>query len=191
MLIQVLAVLSAAAAGGMRIGIPLLVIGLIHIDKLWYDTPFLSGLKPEVVVGILTSWSLFELFATKRFIGLRIVQIIQLIFSPLAGSAMAIAVAKLIQAKFFPLWLIGVVGGVLALLLKSVQVGWFFRLRGIPMAFIFLEDILSFGLVLFAVKAPEHGGLIAMLLIWLALRSSNEWRRWYLNSKKVSLPIDS
>ena len=64
----------------------------------------------------------------------------------------------------------------------TVQVGWFFRLGRMPLALIIAEDILSGILVLFALKAPENGGLIAMLLLWLALRSSTEWRSWHNNS---------
>jgi hypothetical protein len=30
-------------------------------------------------------------------------------------------------------------------------------------------------------EAPEQGGLIAMLLLWLAIRSSSAWRNWHLN----------
>jgi hypothetical protein len=184
MLIQVLAILSAAAAGGMRIAIPLLLIGLVHIDKLWSDIPILSLIQPQIVVGILTSWSLLELFGTKQFMSLRILQIIQLVFSPLAGGLLAVGVTKLLKAELSPLWLIGIVGGALALVLKFVQVGWFFRLKGIPMAFIFIQDLLAVVLVLFALKAPENGGLIAMLLLWIALRSSTQWRRWYLQKEK-------
>lgn len=183
MLISILAILSASAASAMRIGMPLLIIGLTNIDKLWYDFPILASINPQIVVAILTSWSLFELLATKRLIGLRITQMTQLVFSPVAGAIMSIGVAKLTKAEFFPLWLIGLSGGLFALVIKLVQVGWFFRLKGIPMVFILIEDILSVFLVLFALKAPENGGLIAMLLLWLALRSSTEWRRWYLQKQ--------
>lgn len=176
-IIQVLAILSASAAGGMRIGLPLLIIGLVRIDELWSNIPLLSSLNPQLIIGILTSWSLFELFGTKKLIGLRIVQIVQLIFSPLAGGLMAIGVSRLIEVEITPLWLLGLIGGLLALVLKLVQVGWFFRLGKIPMGFIFLEDFLSAVLVIFALNAPENGGLIAFILLWIALRSSTEWKR--------------
>lgn len=74
-IIQVLAILSASAAGGMRIGLPLLIIGMVRIDQLWSNIPFLSSLNPQLIIGILTSWSLFELLGTKKLIGLRIIQI--------------------------------------------------------------------------------------------------------------------
>ncbi len=185
MLIQILAILSASAASGMRIAIPLLVIGLIHSDKLWSDIPILSSIQPQIVVGVLASWSLFELFGSKNFMGLRLLQLIQLVLSPFVGGLMAVGVANLTQVEFVPMWLVAIIGGLVALVLKLVQVGWFFRLGNIPITFIFVEDILSVFLVLFALKAPENGGLIAMLLLWIALRTSTEWRRWYLEKKKT------
>ncbi|MBR8827056.1 MAG: DUF4126 domain-containing protein [Gomphosphaeria aponina SAG 52.96 = DSM 107014] len=183
MLIGLLAALSASAAGGMRIGIPLLVIGLLRTQQLWSDLPLLAYIQPQLLIGVLTSWSLFELLGSKRLLGQRIIQLIQLFFSPIVGGIMGIAVVKMTHIPI-PLWLIGIVGGILALVLKLVHVGWFFRLRGIPIWVVLLEDFLCTFLVLFAFKAPENGGLIAMLLLWLAIRSSTEWRRWYLEKKR-------
>jgi hypothetical protein len=180
MLIGLLAVLSASAAAGMRIGLPLLVIALFYSDKFWSNIPWVSQIHPQVLLAILMSWSLFELFGSKKLLGQRVLQLVQLIFSPLVGALMAIIVTNILQLNFQPLWVIGVVGGVLAFVLKLVQVGWFFRLRGIPIWIVVLEDFLCIFLVLFAFKAPQQGGLIAMLLLWLAIRSSSEWRRWYL-----------
>lgn len=175
-LLQILAILSASAAGGMRIGLPLLIIGIARLDQLWSNIPFLSNINPQIIVGVLTSWTLFELFGTKKLIGLRIVQIVQLLFSPFVGAFMAIAVSALIEVQITPLWLLGLTGGLLALVLKLVLVGWFFRWGKMPIIIIFLEDFLSAILVIFALEAPENGGLIAMILLWLALRSSNEWK---------------
>jgi len=175
-LLQILAILSASAAGGLRIALPLLIIGIARLDQLWTNIPFLSHINPQIIVGVLTSWTLFELFGTKKLLGLRIVQIIQLIFSPFVGAFMAIGMAALIEVQITPLWLLGLTGGLLALVLKLVLVGWFFRWGKMPIILIFLEDLLSGILVIFALKAPENGGLIAMILLWLALRSSNEWK---------------
>lgn len=180
MIIGLLAALSASAAAGMRIALPLLVIGLLHSD-LWEQVPLLSRVHPRVLLAILISWSLFELLGSKKLLGQRILQIIQLLLSPFVGALMSISVAKILQLDFNPLWLLGVVGGVLAFVLKIVQVGWFFRLRGIPIWFVCLEDLLCVFLVLFAFKAPENGGLIALLLLWIAIRSSKAWRDWYKN----------
>ncbi|NJL01085.1 MAG: DUF4126 domain-containing protein [Spirulinaceae cyanobacterium SM2_1_0] len=179
MLVALLAVLSASAAAGMRIALPLLAIGLLQSDRLWNDIPLLAAIPPRVVLGVLTSWSLFELFGSKQLLGQRTLQILQLTLSPLVGALMAIATLKIIHVEFEPIWLIAVVGGLLALVLALVQVGWFFRQRGLPLWVALGEDVLCIFLVFFAFNAPQQGGLIAMLLLWLAARSSNAWYRWY------------
>lgn len=89
---------------------------------------------------------------------------------------MAVGVARLLEVQITPLWFLGLIGGLFAFVLKLVQVGWFFRLGKIPIIFIFIEDFLSAILVIFALDAPENGGLIAMLLLWIAIRSSTEWK---------------
>ncbi len=178
-MIQILAILSASAASGMRIGLPLMMIGLAYGTQLWSGFPLLSALKPQVIVGILTSLALFELWGTKKLISLRVIQLMQLFLSPVIGAIMAIGVARLINLEFTPMWIIGITGGGFAFLLKVVQVGWFFRLGKMPIGFILAEDILSIILVIFALKAPENGGLIAMMLLWLALRSATAWKSWH------------
>ncbi|MDB9496813.1 DUF4126 domain-containing protein [Spirulina major CS-329] len=179
-LIGVLAALSASAAAGMRIALPLLLIGLLRGD-LWDNVPILALVHPQVVVGVLTSWSLFELLGSKKLLGQRVNQLVQLWFSPVVGAVMAIAALQLTPIEIQPLWPIAIVGGLLAFVLKLVQVGWFFRLRGLPLWVILLEDALCVFLVFFAFNAPQQGGLIAMLLLWLSVRSSGEWYRWYKN----------
>lgn len=180
-MIEVLAALSASAAGGMRIALPLLLIGLLRED-LWFRVPYLSHVSPQLVIGILVSWSLFELFASKKLLGQRILQIVQLVFSPLVGAIMGMAIAEATEVPE-PLFvnLIGIVGGLLALVLQLVQAGWFYRLRGLPVWVILIQDALCISLVLFALDAPQQGGLIALLLLWLAIRSSKEWYRWYVS----------
>ncbi|MEG4505461.1 DUF4126 domain-containing protein [Microcoleus sp. F6_B4] len=183
-MVGLLAALSGSAAGGMRIALPLLLIGLLRIDKLWSEIPLLSGVPPQVAIAILVSWSLLELFASKTFVGQRVLQIVQIIFSPIVGAIMGIAIARVSSieetiAHPWMLWIIGIVGGLLALVLQLVQAGWFYRLRGLPIWVIFLQDVLCISLVLFAFDAPRQGGLVAMMLLWLAIRSSKEWYRWY------------
>lgn len=185
MIIGILAILSASAAAGMRIALPLLIIGLLRSD-LWSQVPLLSAIPPQVLIGVLTSWSLFELFGSKNLLGQRILQIIQLVFSPLVGSLLAISVIKIANLEMSPIWLIGVIGGVLAFVLKLVQVGWFFRLRGLPIWVVCIEDIICILLVLFAFDAPENGGLIALMLLWIAIRSSTAWRKWHRQSSSIS-----
>ncbi len=178
-MIELLAVLSASAAAGMRIALPLLVIGLLYGEDLWSKVPLFSHVSPPLLMGVLVAWSLGELIFSKDRLGRRFVQLVQLVFSPFVGAIMGIAVA---QATGIPQWLVGLlglIGGLLALVLQLVQLGWLFRLRNIPLWVIFLQDALCVLLVLFALDAPSQGGLIALVLLWLAIRSSKEWHRWY------------
>ena len=186
MLALILAVLSVSAAVGMRIALPLLVISLSYTQKqeLWSEVPILNHIDPRVILAVSISWSILELIFSKKLLGQRSLQIVQLLFSPIVGSLVAIAVTHLAQADFTPIWLIGVIGAVVALVVTLVKVGWFFRLRGIPIWLTIIEDVLCVCLIFFAFNAPKEGGIIALLLIWLALRSSNTWREWYLKGKQ-------
>ncbi|WP_373541620.1 DUF4126 domain-containing protein [Chamaesiphon sp.] len=178
-MIGILAVLSVSAAAGMRIALPLLVIGLIQGDS-WQQVPLLNRIQPQVLIAVLTAWTLLELVVSKQLWGQRLLQSVELIFSPLVGAVMAMAVARILRLEPTQLvWILGAVGGLLALVLQLVKVGWFYRLQGLPTWAVLLEDILCVLLVLFAFRAPNSGGLIAMLLLWLAIRSSQSWYRWY------------
>lgn len=184
-MIPLLAALSASAAGGLRIALPLLLIGLLNADELWSQVPLLSRISPQVAIGVLVSWSLFELFASKQPWGQRLLQNVQLVFSPFVGAIMGMAIAAASfrddsDAPTFIVALIGVVGGLLALVLQLVQVGWFYRLGKLPLWAILAQDALCVCLVLFAFDSPREGGIIALLLLWLAIRSSQEWYRWYI-----------
>jgi len=178
-MVEILAVLSASAAGGMRIALPLLIIGLLYGDRLWERVPLLSDIPPPIVLGVLLSWSLFELFASKDRLGQRVLHLTQLLFSPMVGAIMGMAVARAMGNPEWQVWILGAVGGLLALVLQLVQVGWFYRLRRLPLWAVFVQDFLCICLVLFAFDAPRQGGIIALLLLWLAIRNSTEWRRWY------------
>ncbi len=186
MLALILAVLSVSAAVGMRTALPLLVISLTYTQKqeLWSQVPILNNIDPRVILAVSISWSILELIFSKKLLGQRSLQIVQLFFSPIVGALVAIAVTHLAQADFTPIWLIGVIGAVVALVVTLVKVGWFFRLRGIPIWLTIIEDVLCICLIFFAFNAPKEGGIIALLLIWLALRSSNTWREWYLKGKQ-------
>lgn len=185
-MIGILAVLSVSAAAGMRIALPLLVIGLTQGD-LWRQVPLVSLIQPQVVIAILTTWTCLELFISKQLWGQRLLQVVALVFSPLVGAVMAMAVARILQFEPSQLiWLMGVVGGLFALVLRLVQIGWFYRLQGLPIWAVVVEDILCILLVLFAFKAPNSGGLIALLLLWLAIRSSQSWYQWYQGGRNKS-----
>ncbi len=181
-MIEILAVLSASAAAGMRIALPLLVIGLLSTE-LWGQIPLLASIPPRLVIGVLVSWSLFELFASKQVLARRFLQITQLLFSPLVGYIMGAGVAIALATDETPawlIWLLGIIGGLFAFVLQLVMLGWSYRRPHLPLWVIFAQDILCVALVLFAIDAPHQGGLIAMLLLWLAIRTSQGWRRWYL-----------
>lgn len=182
-MIELLAVLSASAAVGMRIALPMLVIGLFQGYSLWSEMPILSKLSSPILLFLLSSWSLVELFASKQVIGQRVLQVVELILSPVVGAIMGLIFAK---ATTTPEWLVAVIGGGFAFLLQLVQVGWFFRLRGLPLWAVFIQDFLCIVLILFAYRAPWQGGLIALLLLWLAIRSSKYWYKWYKNDQLKS-----
>ena len=90
---------------------------------------------------------------------------------------MGITVAQGTDPSTWLIWIIGLVSGLLALVLQLVQVSWFYRLRGLPLWVIFAQDALCIALAIFAFEAPQQGGLIALILLWLAVRSSNKWQR--------------
>jgi Domain of unknown function (DUF4126) len=176
---ELLAVLSASAAVGMRIALPLLVIGLFYGDMLWSQVPILSWIDPHVVVGVLASWSAFEIFASKNPLGQRLLQTIQLVFSPVVGTMVGVAIAKAIVPPSPLIWLLGIISGLLAFVIQLVLSGWIYRLRHIPLWLFFIQDVLCVALVIFAFRAPRQGGILALLMLWLAIRSSKEWHHWY------------
>lgn len=179
MLTLVLAVLAVSAAASMRLALPLLTISLFYSQELLAKIPLFNHFNPQVILAIGISWSLFELFGSKQLLGQRVLQVIQLLFSPFVGSLAAVTITYIFEINFQPMWLIGMIGGIFTLVLALVQVGWFFRLKGIPIWLVCLSDILCIALVFLAFTAPEQGGLIALILFWLAIRSSNTWRQWY------------
>lgn len=192
-MLELLAVLSASAAAGFRLALPLLLIGLLYGDSLWSQVPILSTMNPSLVLGILVGWSLFEIFASKNRSGQRFLQTIQLLFSPIVGAIIGVAIARITTKPEWLVWLLGTTGGVLALVLQLVQTGWVYRLRQVPVWVIFAQDALCIALVFLAFDAPTQGGLIALLLLWLAIRSSKEWHHWYTQqsgTRKQGRPRD-
>jgi Domain of unknown function (DUF4126) len=187
-MIEVLAALSLSAAAGVRIALPLLLIGLLQSDVLWSNVPILSQISPPIVLGVLVSWSLIELLVSKEPVGQRFLQIIELCLSPIVGAIAGITVAATAELAPWLIWVLGIVGGLLALVLQLVQVGLFYRMKRMPLWVIFLQDFVCVLLVLFAFDAPQQGGLIALLLLWLAIRSSKEWQRWYQAQAEDTYP---
>jgi hypothetical protein len=177
---ELLAVLSISAATGLRLALPLLLIGFLSGDRLWSQVPLLSGIPPAIVVGGLVSWSLMELLLSKDPWARRVFQSIELVFSPVVGAIAGITVSRTFALEGWQMVLPGLLGGLSALVIQLVQVGWLYRIQTPPLWVIFAQDFLCVCLVLFAFDAPHQGGLIALLLLWLALRTSNLWRQWYL-----------
>jgi hypothetical protein len=177
-MISILATLSACAAVGIRIGIPLLIMGLLHGGQLLSNVPILSRIWPPLLLGLFAIWSLVELIASKKRLGQRVLQIFELLLSPIVGAIIALAVSST-YSTIAPHWLIVVIGGLLALVFQLVQVGWFYRLRGLPLWAVFLQDFLCVALILFAFNAPWPGGLITFILLWFAVHSAQKWYDWY------------
>lgn len=190
-MIELLAALSISAAVGLRVALPLLLVGLLYSDTLWSNVPLLSRFPQQLVLGVLVSWSVMELLLTKDRTGQRFLHLFYLVMAPIAGAIAGITVVRTTDLESWTIWPIGVLCALLALVLQLVQVGWFYRLQGLPLWVTFLQDFLCVCLVLFAFDAPTQGGLIALMLLWLAIRSSKAWHRWYRTqapSKQVSNP---
>lgn len=177
---ELLAVLSISAAAGFRLALPLLLLGFISGD-LWTKVPILSRFPPTFVVGILVSWTLAELVFSKERLVQRLFQSVELFFSPLVGMIVGITIARTFNLEVWLILLVSALGGLFALVIHLFQVGWLYRFRKPSVWLIFAEDILCVCLVLLAFDAPHQGGLIALLLLWFALRTSNLWRQWYVS----------
>jgi Domain of unknown function (DUF4126) len=180
MLEILLAVLSASAAAGMRVALPLLVIGLLYGGSLWAQIPILSTISPPILLGVLVSWALLELFASTDRLGQRVLQVVQLFCSPILGGIMGIAIAQAADLPMTVVNVLGVVGSLLALVLQLVQVGWFYRVGTIPIWVTLVQDVICVALVVFAFGgAPTQGGILALLLLWFAIRNAKSWQTWY------------
>ncbi|MEO0394841.1 MAG: DUF4126 domain-containing protein [Cyanobacteria bacterium P01_A01_bin.137] len=176
---ELLAVLSISAATGLRLALPLLLIGLFSGERLWAEVPILANIPQILVVIVLVIWSLLELTISKDRVSRRFLQSAELFISPFVGTIAGVAIARLADiSDSWLLVLLAITGGALALVIQMVQVGWLYRFNSPPMWVMFLEDALCICLVFFAFDAPEQGGLIALFLLWLAIRSSVIWQQW-------------
>jgi len=173
-MIELLAALSAAAAASMRIAVPLFVMAILHHD-FSLGVPLLTYIPSLVVLSGLIIGSLIELVGSKQRLIQRLLQLVQLIFSPFVGAFLAVGVTS----ATLPSWLFGIVGALLAFVLQLVQTGWFYRLHGFPLWVVFLQDILCILFVFLAVNAPQVGGLVALMLLLVAVRSMRNLHRWY------------
>ncbi|NJK52973.1 MAG: DUF4126 domain-containing protein [Leptolyngbyaceae cyanobacterium SU_3_3] len=141
--------------------------------------PILCNVSPPIVLAILVSWSLLEIFASKHRFGLRSLQIVQLLLSPLVGAIMGLAIA---QATDVPGWVVGLLGGSGGL----AGIGFTARAGGmvLPIERFTIVGNFSTGYAVYlpgdaCLRCPKQGGIIALLLLWLAIRTSKNWQRWY------------
>jgi hypothetical protein len=91
---EILAILSIAAATGLRLALPLLLIGLMSGTRLWENVPLLSRLPPTLVLAVLASWSMAELMLSKDRGSQRCFQVLELTLSPGVGALAGLGVAK-------------------------------------------------------------------------------------------------
>ncbi len=180
---ELLAILSIAAATGLRLALPLLLIGLMSGPHLWSNVPLLSQLPPVLVLGSLVAWSMAELMLSKDRHSQRFFQIMELVLSPGVGALAGIGVARTLGLDSWLNLIVGVTSALLALVIQFLQVGLFFRPRRPPLWSFFVVDGLCITLAVFAFDAPNQGGIIALLLLWLVIRTSYLWRHWPRRSR--------
>ncbi|MBE9137952.1 DUF4126 domain-containing protein [Nodosilinea sp. LEGE 07088] len=175
---ELLAILSIAAATGLRLALPLLLIGLMSGPRLWANVPLLSQLPPALVLGILAAWSIAELMLSKDRRNQRFFQILELVLSPGVGALAGISLARTLGLDGWYNLLVGLISALLALVIQLLQVGLFYRPRRPPLWSFFVVDGLCIVLAVLAFDAPNQGGIIALLLLWLVTRTSYLWRNW-------------
>lgn len=175
---ELLAILTIAAATGLRVAMPLLLIGLMSGEQLWQNVPLLSLLPPSLVIALLAGWSMAELLLSKEQYSQRFFQIIELLFSPAVGAIAGIALARTLGLDS---WLhigVGITSALLAMVIQLLQVGWFYRPKRPPLWIFFVVDGLCIFLAYLAFDFPNGGGIIALLLLWLVIRTSYIWKNW-------------
>lgn len=173
---EILAILSIAAATGLRLALPLLLIGLMSGPQLWSNVPLLSRLPPALVLGVLATWSMAELMLSKDRHSQRLFQILELALSPGVGAVASIGVARTLGLDSWLHWPIGITSALLALVIQLLQVGLFYRPRRPPLWAFFVVDGLCIVLAVFAFDAPNQGGIIALVMLWLVIRTAYLWR---------------
>lgn len=184
----ILGVLAAAAAGGFRLALPLLVLLLLHRDQTWDHIPLLGRWSPALVLGILTAGAVWELLAPLHPWGVRLWQPVQVLLSPVVGGLLGMMTAQVMGLPRAMHSLLGLVGGALAWLLQLVQMGWFYRRGRFPTWVILAQDGLCALLALVALQAPKQGGLLALMLVWLALRAAKTWQRQFQQHRRPQGP---
>jgi Domain of unknown function (DUF4126) len=173
-LILFLASLSAASAGGIRLGLPLLL--LVFINGAQTENGFVHFLTQPFMLGILLAWTLVEVVASKTAIGQRVVRLVQFGLTPLVAGILA---AAFWSGNFGTGVGVALLGALLASVLQLVQSGFLFRIGPLPLWASFLQDILCGLLVVLACYAPPLGAGLGLVLLVLALRQAQSWRKQF------------
>lgn len=173
---ELLAVLALSAALGLRVALPLLVLGLMSGDRLWSQVPVLANLPPSLVMGGLVSGALLELILSKQRFSRPLLHSTELLLSPILGLMASIALVRPLGIAGWLQGLIALIGGLVALVIQLVQIGWFYRPQPPPLWGIFLVDTLCLLLALSAFTVPQVGGLLSLVLLWLVIRTADGWR---------------
>ncbi len=173
---ELLAVLALSAALGLRIALPLLVLGLMSGSGLWSQVPILANLPPTLVMGGLVSGALLELILSKQRFSRPLLHSTELLLSPIVGLMAGLALVHPLGIAGWLQGVIALIGGLVALVIQLVQIGWFYRPRQPPLWGMFLVDALCLLLTLSAFTVPQVGGMLSLLLLWLVIRTADGWR---------------
>ncbi|MFM7528596.1 MAG: DUF4126 domain-containing protein [Nodosilinea sp.] len=173
---ELLAVLAMSAALGLRVALPLLVLGLMSGDRLWSQVPILASLPPTLVMGGLVSGTLLEFILYKQGFSRPLLHSTELLLSPIVGLMAGIALVRPLAIAGWLQGVIALIGGLVALVIQLVQIGWFYRPQRPPLWGMFLVDALCLLLALSAFTVPRVGGLLSLVLLWLVIRTAEGWR---------------
>jgi len=170
-LVAMLTALAAAAAGGMRLSSPLLILVLLSQQlNVCPESQLLAWLCQPGAIVILAFWTLFELIGSRTPLGQRLLQSVQLVLAPVVA---AVLIALILPESN---WLYVTSGAALAAILQLVQMGYVFRKGFLPLWFTLTQDLLAMALVFMALGAPLLGGLVALGMVGLALHQAQQWR---------------
>jgi Domain of unknown function (DUF4126) len=176
-LIVFLASLSAASAGGIRLGLPLLLLVFINgASGGQTENGFVHFLTQPFMLGILFTWTLVEVVASKTAIGQRVVRLVQFGLTPVVAGILA---AAFWTGNFWTGVGVALLGALLASVLQLVQSGFLFRIGPLPLWASFLQDALCGLLIVLACYAPALGAGLGLVLLVLALRQAQSWRKQF------------
>lgn len=187
-MVAFLGILAAASAAGFRLALPLLVVLLLSDPSRWQDLPVVGAWPPVWVLTGLVIGTILELVIARHPWGQRLLLPLQVLLSPVVGALLGVTLADLAAMPQVASRFMVLSGAGLALILQLVQVGWFYRRGRLPRWVVFGQDSLCALLAVFALKAPHQGGLMALFLLWLAVRISRDWQTRYAQQRGAHPP---